>query len=87
MLHNIPRKWRRLAAFCLEVALDLLLPSALDRLIRITHRLYRYFLVLELPQRLALLAELDQVTPQEIDQLIELLLQKWQEQLPPNCPL
>ncbi|MCS7022677.1 MAG: serine/threonine protein kinase, partial [Gemmataceae bacterium] len=87
MLHNIPRKWRRLAAFCVEVALDLLLPSALDRLIRITHRLYRYFLVLELPQRLALLAELDQVTPEEINHLIELLLQKWQEQLPPNCPL
>jgi hypothetical protein len=85
---TVPRlRFGKLVRFVAATAWDLLGWDAVDKARKAYRNFHRYFLVLDLSERIGIYRELDAVTPLEEAELVEVVLATWAKELPPDCPL
>jgi hypothetical protein len=77
----------KLVRFVGATVWDVLVPDPVDKAVKAYRNFHRAFLVLDLSARLVIFSELDEVTPADEEALVDLVVAKWAEELPPGFPM
>lgn len=78
---------RRIVRFLSALAVDFLIPDAIEKAWKVCRTFHQCFLVVDLEERVAIYRELDEVSPEQEAELVELILAKWTEEMPAGCSL